>query len=104
MAQRQLPEGPRTKGTATGGPEGPESGQNMRVRGPEGPEDELSRVPVLGACQCYPVNPVAGKWVIIAGINCQSNIANCPANIPLGHVILFAARTGFSNGEVHFGV
>ena len=32
---------------ATRGPEGPESGQNMRVRGPEGPEDELSRVPVL---------------------------------------------------------
>ena len=24
------------------GPEGPESGQNMRVRGPEGPEDEQS--------------------------------------------------------------
>ena len=42
MAQRQHPEGPRTKGTATRGPEGPESGQNMRVRGPEGPEDELS--------------------------------------------------------------
>ena len=36
------PKGPRTKGTATRGPEGPESGQNMRVRGPEGPEDELS--------------------------------------------------------------
>ena len=33
---------PRTKGTATRGPEGPESGQNMRVRGPEGPEDEQS--------------------------------------------------------------
>ena len=33
---------PRTKGTATRGPEGPESGQIMRVRGPEGPEDELS--------------------------------------------------------------
>ena len=31
--------GPRTKGTAT---RGPESGQNMRVRGPEGPEDEQS--------------------------------------------------------------
>ena len=39
--------GPRTKGTATRGPEGPESGQNMRVRGPEGPEDEQSSVPVL---------------------------------------------------------
>ena len=36
------PKGPRTKGTATRGPEGPESGQNMRVRGPEGPEDEQS--------------------------------------------------------------
>ena len=41
------PKGPRTKGTATRGPEGPESGQNMRVRGPEGPEDEQSPVPVL---------------------------------------------------------
>ena len=47
------PKGPRTKGTATRGPEGPESGQNMRVRGPEGPEDELEaecpfwRLPVL---------------------------------------------------------
>ena len=41
------PKGPRTKGTATRGPEGPDSGQNMRVRGPEGPEDELSLVPVL---------------------------------------------------------
>ena len=41
------PKGPRTKGTATRGPEGPESGQNMRVRGPEGPEDEQSTVPVL---------------------------------------------------------
>ena len=41
------PKGPRTKGTATRGPEGPESGQNMRVRGPEGPEDEQSSVPVL---------------------------------------------------------
>ena len=41
------PKGPRTKGTATRGPEGPESGQNMRVRGPEGPEDEQSQVPVL---------------------------------------------------------
>ena len=39
--------GPRLKGTATRGPEGPESGQNMRVRGPEGPEDEQSPVPVL---------------------------------------------------------
>ena len=38
------PKGPRTKGTATRGPEGPESGQNMRVRGPE---DELCSVPVL---------------------------------------------------------
>ena len=38
------PKGPRTKGTATRGPEGPESGQNMRVRGPE---DEQSPVPVL---------------------------------------------------------
>ena len=36
------PKGPRTKGTVTRGPEGPESGQNMRVRGPEGPEDEQS--------------------------------------------------------------
>ena len=36
-----------TKGTATRGPEGPESGQNMRVRGPEGREDEQSSVPVL---------------------------------------------------------
>ena len=41
------PKGPRTKGTATRGPEGPESGENMRVRGPEGPEDEQSTVPVL---------------------------------------------------------
>ena len=38
------PKGPRTKGTATRGPEGPERGQNMRVRGPE---DEQSPVPVL---------------------------------------------------------
>ena len=36
------PKGPRTKGTVTRGPEGPESGQNMRVRGPEGPYDEQS--------------------------------------------------------------
>ena len=36
------PKGPRTKGTATRGPEGPESRQNMRVRVPEGPEDEQS--------------------------------------------------------------
>ena len=36
------PKGPRTKGTVTREPEGPESGQNMRVRGPEGPEDEQS--------------------------------------------------------------
>ena len=28
-------------------PEGPESAQNTRVRGPEGPEDEQSSVPVL---------------------------------------------------------
>ena len=38
------PKGPRTKGTAT---RGLESGQNTRVRGPEGPEDEQSLVPVL---------------------------------------------------------
>ena len=41
------PKGPKTKCMDTRGPEGPESGQNMRVRGPEGPEDELSRVPPL---------------------------------------------------------
>ena len=46
VATRRVATGPRTKGTATQGPEGPESGQNMPVRGPEGPEDEQSEVPV----------------------------------------------------------
>ena len=49
------PKGPRLKGTATRGPEGPESGQNMRVRGPEGPEGRGRAKPSarFGACQCY---------------------------------------------------
>ena len=41
-ARGSVAHGPKTKETAPRGPEGPESGQIMRVRGPEGPEDELS--------------------------------------------------------------
>ena len=41
------------KETATRGPEGPESGQNMRVRGPEGPEDEQNPVALASATICF---------------------------------------------------
>ena len=47
------PKGPRTKGTATRGPEGPESGQNIassRARRARGRAKLSAR---LGACQCY---------------------------------------------------
>ena len=47
MAQRQLTEGPRTKGTATRGPEGPESGKNMRARGRAKLSARFRRLPVL---------------------------------------------------------
>ena len=49
----QKSKGLKTKETATRGPEGPESGQNMRVRGPEGPEDEQNPVALASATICF---------------------------------------------------
>ena len=74
--------GPRTKGTAIRGPEGPESGQNMRVRGPEGPEDEQSEVPVsalASAIICFSQlgSKSRNSWAVFKTLMSAKNHENC---------------------------
>ena len=73
------PKGPRTKGTATQGPEGPESGQNMRVRGPE---DEQSSVPVsvlASATICFSQlsSKSRNSWAVLKALMSAKNYKNC---------------------------
>ena len=73
------PKGPRTKGTAT---RGPESGQNMRVRGPEGPEDEQSEVPVsalASAIICFSQlsSKSRNSWAVFKTLMSAKNHENC---------------------------
>ena len=73
------PKGTRTKGTAT---RGPESGKNMRVRGPEGPEDEQSLVPVsalASATICFSQlsSKSRSSWAVLKALMSPKNHENC---------------------------
>ena len=91
VATRRVATGPRAR-RARGqrarpleGPKGPrlaESGQNMQVRGPEGPEDEQSEVPVsalASAIICFSQlsSKSRNSWAVFKTLMSAKNHENC---------------------------